>query len=123
MNNGGDPQRGKAFFTSSQTKCATCHKAHGQGGEIGPDLSLIGGKFDRTHLIESTLDPSAEILQGYHATILETKAGRVITGIIKSESPTAVTLLDAEGKQLTVPLGDIESRAVSKVSLMPEGLV
>jgi putative heme-binding domain-containing protein len=122
MNNGGNAQRGQALFTAAQTKCATCHKVHGQGGDVGPDLSLVGGKFDRTHLIESTLDPSAEILQGYYATILETKAGRVITGIVKSESPTAITLLDVEGNQHTVPLGDIESRAVSKVSLMPEGL-
>jgi putative heme-binding domain-containing protein len=122
MNRDGNPQRGKALFASAKTKCATCHKVRGEGGEIGPDLSLIGGKFDRTHLIESTLDPSAEILQGYHATILETKAGRIVTGIVKSESPAGILLIDAEGKQHTIPLSDIESRTVSKVSLMPEGL-
>jgi putative heme-binding domain-containing protein len=122
MNNGGDPKRGQALFASPNTNCATCHKVHGQGGDVGPDLSQIGGKFDRTHLIESILDPSAEITQGYHATIIETKSGRVFTGIVKSESPTSVTLLDGEGKQVTVALRDIESRTMSKVSLMPSGL-
>ena len=48
--------------------------------------------------------------------------GRIVTGIVKSESATAVTLLDREGKSITVPLGAIEHREVSKVSLMPEGL-
>lgn len=123
MNSAGDPDRGKVLFASASTKCATCHKVHGQGGDAGPDLSQIGGKFDRTHLIESILNPSAEILQGYHSTIIETKSGRSFTGIVKSESATAVTLVDTEGKSLVIPLRDIESRAVSKVSQMPAGLV
>src|SRR5438445_2323541 len=107
MNNGGNPDRGKKVFLSASAQCAPCHKVHGQGGDVGPDLSQIGGKFDRTHLIESILDPSAEILQGYRSTIIETKAGRVITGIIKTESPSAVVLVDAEGKRISVPPGGI----------------
>src|SRR5207244_3331012 len=122
MNNGGNPDRGKKVFLSAKAQCAPCHKVHGQGGDVGPDLSQIGGKFDRTHLIESILDPSAEILQGFQSTVIVTKAGRVVTGIVKSESATAVTLVDAEAKHITIPLRDIESRAASKVSLMPTGL-
>jgi putative heme-binding domain-containing protein len=122
MNNGGNAERGKKIFSSAKAQCVPCHKVHGQGGDIGPDLSQIGGKFDRTHLIESILDPSAEILQGYRATIIETKSGRVLTGIVKSESAVAVTLTDAEGKQIAIPVRDIESRTASKVSLMPAGL-
>src|SRR6516225_8775537 len=94
MNTDGDGRRGKALFASPRTNCASCHKVQGQGGDVGPDLSQVGGKFDRTHLIESILDPSAEITQGYHATVIETRSGRVFTGIVKSESPTALTLLD-----------------------------
>src|SRR6516164_6678575 len=123
MNSGGDPRRGKAIYLSAAAKCATCHKVHGQGGDVGPDLSQVGGKLDRTHLIESILDPSAEIPQGYHVTVIETKSGQVITGIVKSESPTAVTLVDAQAKQRTVAIGDTDSRTLCKVSLMPEGLV
>jgi putative heme-binding domain-containing protein len=122
MNNSGDPRRGKAIYLSASARCATCHRAHRQGGTVGPDLSQVGGKLDRTHLIESILDPSAEIAQGYHTTIIHTMSGRIITGIAKSESPSAVTLLDAEGKPITVPLRNIESRQVSNISLMPTGL-
>src|SRR5262245_10794304 len=118
----GDPKRGKAIYLPAAAQCATCHKVDGQGGEVGPDLSQIGGKFDRTHLIESILVPSAEIPQGYHATVIETRSGRIVTGIVKSESSTTLTLLDGDGKTITVPPGDIEHREVSKVSLMPEGL-
>jgi putative heme-binding domain-containing protein len=122
MNKAGKPDRGRTVFASDKAKCAACHKVSGQGGEVGPDLSQIGGKFDRTHLIESILDPSAEILQGYQSSVIETKAGRSVTGIVKSESKTAVTLMDAAGKLITIAVDDIVSRAVSKVSLMPAGL-
>ncbi len=121
-NQGGDAKRGKAVYLSAAARCASCHKVHGQGGDAGPDLSQVGGKLDRTHLIESILDPSAEIPQGYHATTLETRAGQVLTGILKAESATAVTLVDAEGKQVTVAPGDVAARAVSRVSLMPANL-
>jgi putative heme-binding domain-containing protein len=122
MNQAGDPKRGKAIYLSAAARCATCHKVHGQGGDLGPDLSQVGGKLDRTHQIEAILDPSAEIPQGYHATVIETRSGRVLSGIVKAESATAITLLDLEGKPFTVAPGDIASRTVSKVSLMPEGL-
>jgi putative heme-binding domain-containing protein len=122
MNHGGDPKRGKAIYLSAAAKCASCHKIHGQGGDVGPDLSQVGGKLDRTHLIESILDPSAEIVQGYYATTIETKSGKIVTGIVKSESATTVTLLDAEGKEVTVALANSASRTLSSVSLMPTGL-
>jgi putative heme-binding domain-containing protein len=122
MNNGGNAERGKAIYSSQARMCNTCHKVHGQGGDVGPDLSQIGGKYDRTHLIESILNPSGEILQGYQATIIVTKSGRSVTGIVKSESETAVTLMDAKGKAIKIGAEDIEARELSKVSLMPVGL-
>src|SRR5262245_39643190 len=73
MNDGGDPKRGQAIYRSAAIRCSTCHKVHGQGGDGGPDLSQVGGKLDRTHLIESILDPSAEIPAGYHVTVIETR--------------------------------------------------
>jgi putative heme-binding domain-containing protein len=122
MNNGGKADRGKTVFASDRARCVACHKVNGQGGEVGPDLSQIGGKFDRTHLIESILDPSAEILQGYQTSVIRTTAERTLTGIIKSESALAVALMDAEGKLITIPVDEIQSRLLSKTSLMPTGL-
>src|SRR5262249_26250192 len=122
MNSGGNADRGKVIFESTSAQCAVCHKVHGKGGEVGPDVSQIGGTFDRTHLLESILDPSAEVLQGYQTTVIETKSGRVLTGIVKSESATGLTLVDVLAARITVPVREIESRAVSKVSLMPGNL-
>jgi putative heme-binding domain-containing protein len=122
MNNGGDPKKGELVYRSESARCTTCHKVSGQGSDAGPDLSQVGGKLDRTHLIEAVLDPSAEILQGYYVTVLETRSGRTLSGIVKAETPTIITLVDAESRTHEVPVEDVEARTLSRVSLMPAGL-
>src|SRR3954447_21785504 len=61
MEKHGDKDRGRAIFTAGQgTNCTRCHRACGVGASIGPDLSNIGGKFARPHLVESILEPSRQ---------------------------------------------------------------
>jgi putative heme-binding domain-containing protein len=119
----GDALSGLRLFQNEKlTKCLTCHKNSFQGGEVGPDLSNIGGKFDRPHLIESLLEPSRQIVEGFRTTVLTTRGGRVQTGILKVQSPTVVTLIDANGKRHSIDTKDIDTKVESPVSLMPEGL-
>jgi putative heme-binding domain-containing protein len=122
MNSGGNPARGKALFASDATKCSACHKVHGRGGEVGPDLSQVAGKLDRTHLIESILDPSAQVLEGYRSTTVQLKDGRVLRGIVSGETPAGFTLTDAENRKVRVRATDVEARKVDATSLMPAGL-
>ena len=66
MTGAGDVESGRRVFNdAARAKCASCHRVDGTGGQIGPDLSGIGGKFDRIHLIESILHPAAQIVEGY----------------------------------------------------------
>ena len=123
INEKGNADHGRAMFLDLKgVACAKCHRVGKEGGEIGPDLSGIGLKYNRNQLIESVLYPSKQILDGYDVTILETKAGQVLTGIVRAESDGAVTLIDAEGKKHTVKTNDVESRAKSAKSIMPDGL-
>jgi putative heme-binding domain-containing protein len=122
MNKQGDAQKGKALFASSALRCAVCHRVNGHGGEVGPDLSQVAGKLDRTHLIESLLEPSAQILEGYRTAMIELKDGRVLTGIIRGETAAKFTLIDVTNKSQVIAAGDVESRATSPLSLMPGDL-
>jgi putative heme-binding domain-containing protein len=123
VNEQGNPTHGRAMFLDLKgVACAKCHRVGKEGGEVGPDLSGIGLKYNRNQLIESVLYPSKQILDGYDVTILETKAGQVLTGIVRAEADGAVTLIDAEGKKHTVKTADVESRAKSAKSIMPDGL-
>lgn len=120
----GDAERGQAIFMDERiAKCIVCHKVGRKGGEVGPDLTTIGGKFDRPHLIESLLEPSRQIVEGYRSTVVVTTSGQVETGIVKGESTEAITLLDANGKRKTIRAADIDERSISAVSLMPENVV
>src|SRR6185295_390774 len=122
LTNAGDPQRGRELFSNeSLTKCVTCHKINGQGGEAGPDLSHIGGKFDRPHLIESVLEPSRQIVEGYRTTIVDMVDGGTEVGVVKAWSDRDLTLADARGTR-TIPLSRVKARRESAVSLMPEGI-
>lgn len=120
----GDPVRGRALFRDERlTKCSICHKVNGDGGEAGPDLTHIGGKFDRPHLIESLLDPSAQIVEGFRSRVIVTSDGRLHTGIVKSRSREHVELVDVEARTRTIPVEEIAEQRDSAVSLMPENLL
>ncbi len=119
----GDAGRGRALFADlKRLACARCHRARGQGGEIGPDLSDIGGKFDRALLVESVLEPSRQIVEGYRTTTIATKDGRVLSGIARDETPAGLMLVDADGKRCAVRADEIDDRKFADASLMPSGL-
>jgi putative heme-binding domain-containing protein len=102
--------------------CVDCHRVRGQGGEIGPDLSDVGAKYERVQLIESVLEPSRQIVEGYRPVIVATTEGRVVTGIVKSESAATLELIDADRHRIVVRKADIEERRASETSLMPDNL-
>ena len=39
----GDPARGEAIFRRADLGCLKCHAVSGAGGDVGPDLSPVGG--------------------------------------------------------------------------------
>jgi putative heme-binding domain-containing protein len=123
LTHAGDPEAGrKLFFDATRTRCAACHKVAGEGGDAGPDLSSIGGKLDRPHLVESLLTPSQQIVEGFRTSIITTKDGRTISGIVTERSEDHVVLLDADGGAQKVPTRDVETRETSPISLMPDKL-
>ena len=73
------------------------------------------------YVLENVLDPSAVVPNEYKITIVETKNGRTLAGIIKSETPAAITVR-LQNETVVVPKGDIESRTPTKQSMMPEGI-
>lgn len=117
----GDAQAGKTIFAEKGT-CAKCHKVHGQGKEIGPDLSEIGSKLTREAMFVAILDPSAGIshnFESYQAFLVD---GTVFTGVKVSETDDTVTLKSAEGIERAIPQDDIDELFKQKISLMPADL-
>ena len=118
----GDAARGEAVFRRADQLCLKCHAIGGAGGQVGPDLSSIGAVAQVDYLIESLLQPSKAIKEGYHSLLVTTTRGRQLTGIRVRETPTTLVLRDDQDKEIAIPTKEIDEKTPSKVSLMPEGL-
>ncbi|MFQ5993431.1 MAG: c-type cytochrome [Nitrospiraceae bacterium] len=49
----------------AQFACTACHKFGEQGGQLGPDLTHIGGQRDKEYIRRAILDPNAEVAEGF----------------------------------------------------------
>jgi putative heme-binding domain-containing protein len=117
VNEGGDSTRGKVVF---EEQCSKCHRYGTTGGQVGPDLTGTGA-VPRSELLTHIIDPSRSVEGNFVQYTVATKDGRVINGLLSSETKTSVELIDAEAKRQVVLREDIAEIAVSKKSLMPEG--
>ena len=118
----GDPRRGEEIFRRKNLNCLGCHAIGGQGGGIGPDLSNIGASSRIAELLQSILDPSASIKQGYGTVLAVTVEGQVLAGIVQQQTRSLIRIRTAEGKDREIPTEDIEELVSSDISMMPAGL-
>lgn len=115
----GEPARGRLLFKKT---CATCHRLEDEGTEVGPDLRAVLPNKTPDALLIDILDPSREVDPRFLDYLVETKAGRVFTGVIVAETAASVTLRRAEKGEDTVLRSQIDSIRATSKSLMPEGL-
>lgn len=114
----GDAAAGRGLF---KKHCAACHQLFGEGKKIGPDLTTAN-RSDRQALLISLVDPSSVIRREYTPVVIETKDGRVISGLPVSEDDNGITLVNNTGQSVTIASSRIENSVESTVSLMPDNL-
>ncbi len=120
----GDAANGrKLFFEADGLACRTCHRIGGQGGEVGPDLSEIGKKYNRFQMLETILQPSKEIDPKYLTYLVEMNAGQIQTGVLVEKTDKEVVLRDAQNKVIRLRAEAIERMAPQQQSIMPELLL
>jgi putative membrane-bound dehydrogenase-like protein len=113
-----DLSLGRAIFAKT---CQQCHILYGIGSKVGPDITG-SNRSNLDYLLENVLDPSAVIPNDYKVTLLNLKSGRVVTGIVRGETPVAYTVVTAN-ETLTVPKNEVESLTPSDISMMPEDVL
>jgi putative heme-binding domain-containing protein len=115
----GDVNRGREVFVRN---CTACHKVgNGDGREFGPNLAGAAKRMNRVKLVQSIVDPNAEVAEKYRSTLIVTTDGMPTAGLLVSENDKEVELFD--GKAIRkIAKADIEERAVQNQSSMPEGL-
>ena len=119
---GGDRDRGRKIFRdNAAVYCIRCHKANGEGGEVGPELTDIAKKHPREYLLASIIAPNQEIAQGFESVVVAKTDGQVVAGVFKAEDEKTLKLMTAEAKLLEIAKSDIEERKRGE-SAMPEEL-
>ncbi|MBE2286341.1 MAG: HEAT repeat domain-containing protein [Prosthecobacter sp.] len=118
----GDPARGEAVYRRQQLLCTTCHAIGESGGVLGPNLVSIGASAPVDYLIESLLEPSKKIKEGYHMVIVTKKDGGVVSGGLVNDGAEELTIRDPANQIVKVAKSAVASRQMSPVSMMPPGL-
>lgn len=116
--------RGKAMFEAAQ--CALCHRYGDQGGSAGPDLTTLATRFKRQDILESITEPSKVVSEQYMNTVFTLNDGTTVAGRISAESDDKVVVLINPfdvSTTVTVDKPAIKSRELSKISIMPPGLL
>ncbi len=120
----GDASAGsQMYFDLARSQCSKCHRIGDRGGMIGPDLSKIGAKLSAAQLFEAIADPNRVIEQKFQTHTIVLDDGRVLTGLLTSETPQALQITNSQGEIIQVQLDTIETRRLDKNSLMPSGLL
>ncbi len=114
----GDPERGRKLF--EKRSCAQCHGGR-QG--LGPDLAGATSRFSRNDVFIAIALPNRDVSTRYQTTLIETKQGKVHTGLIVYESAEGILLRNTTNQTLRIETRDIETRRTMPQSLMPGGLL
>jgi putative membrane-bound dehydrogenase-like protein len=101
--------------------CLVCHKFHGEGAEVGPDLTGVG-RSTLDALLHNVINPNEVVGKGYENVEIETRDGRSVSGRLVEDTDTRVKLLSSGPKEEVIARGDIAGRRLSELSVMPEGL-
>ncbi|MBG86027.1 MAG: glycosyl hydrolase [Verrucomicrobiales bacterium] len=66
----GNPKNGEKIFRTHQVAaCIRCHALNGEGGIVGPPTDGIGLRKDREYILESLINPTAKLAEGYEKLV------------------------------------------------------
>lgn len=114
----GDATRGQMVYMQ---RCFTCHRAAGQGFQVGPDLITVKTK-GREALLSAILDPHKEVAPQYIAYTVETVDGRTVGGLLSRDDTSGVTVRMMAGQEVGVARTQVKKMSAAGLSFMPEGL-
>ena len=114
----GDAAQGSSVFANV---CGNCHRFNEVGQEVGPVLTEIGRK-SKEAILHEIVDPNSAVDPRYINHRVDTREGKVYTGIVAKETDQYVTLRRMGGEEITVYKKDITRFTSLGTSLMMEGL-
>lgn len=112
----GNAENGERIF---RVQCASCHRAKGRGGRLGPDLSRVGNARTRPMLVRRIRGAVEDSLSGYEPVTITTRNGQTIQGVKKNEDLTSVQIMDTRERIQGYLRSDVRNVENPTKSAMP----
>jgi putative heme-binding domain-containing protein len=84
-------------------------------------MAGVGTRLKPAKIVESIVDPNAEVAEQYLSTSVVTDDGRSIVGLVVSETPEELVIFDGKERRL-IRVAEIDERTKLRQSSMPDGL-
>ncbi|MEM7010743.1 MAG: hypothetical protein AAF585_04590, partial [Verrucomicrobiota bacterium] len=92
------------------------------GGVQGPALTRIADRLNPEKLLESLINPNAEIAKGYGMGTATLKDGSAVMGRIAKETKQEVTIVSLDGVESTIKRDDITAISPPMSAMPPMAL-
>lgn len=93
----GDRERGASLY-QGKGACNVCHIIAGDGGAIGPDLSMVGLTRGADYLLQSLVAPGETVSESYVVVRATTADQREVTGVRVNEDSFTLQVRDDAGR-------------------------
>ncbi len=120
MTGKGDVAIGARLFVAQG--CVTCHSIDLQATQKGPYLGAAGAKFTRDYLIDSVLEPSKVVAQGFQTVVFTLKDKSSKMGFVTNEADGVIEMRDIAGQVSQIKRADVSEETHLPTSMMPQGL-
>jgi putative heme-binding domain-containing protein len=112
-----NPAEGERVFRET---CAQCHRFGTLGKDYAPDLTKVADRMPRRDILRSIFFPQEKVDPKYLTTVITTKDGKTLRGLVVSETGPNVSLKTAaDPEPLAIAKAQIARRATEPTSIMP----
>ncbi len=99
-------------------------ESHHRMVQLATDRTVpTANRKDQAYMLTSIVDPSCFIRVEYLSVQVVTEDGRILTGLVVKETPTAITLVDSNNENIEIARDNIDEMVPSEMSQMPEDLL
>lgn len=112
----GNADNGQRVF---RAQCASCHRANGAGGRLGPDLSRIGVSRARTAVVRRIRGATEDFIDGYEPVTITLQNGQTVRGVRKNGDLFSVQIMDGRERIQGYLRSDVREVTPGRQSAMP----
>jgi cytochrome c oxidase cbb3-type subunit III len=114
----GDPEHGRTIFLG-KGECSSCHMVQGEGGFLGPDLSMFASSRSAREVIDAITFDRKNPGTGYKKATASTHDGTQVTGLVRNEDNFSLQLQALDGSFHFLLRSDLATLQYQDHSIMP----